>query len=405
MNLPLPESAFAAARVRFLAGLRAKAAETSRVVESYLAEPDAERFRESLRRHLHALSASARLFGLEKLGEHINLHIALLDTQNGNSVDAYRWRSLPVRYLDLVRDAHAQPEELQSGTFNNVASAEVSNAESVPDAKGAEIRTEDESSFSSSSLHSDARELGTYRTEDLSLDAELESVITVLIVDEPEASEQIKDALSDPRYEVVEAESPDEGLRMVRQLRPDVVFVHESVFSGEGPTAWQMLAADVDVARTPTIWLFDANAVFDADRARKAGAVAALQKPLHATSVERVVRRVTQSASSSEAARVLGELTLRELADRIADEIKRGVVRDAQGDSGRRRDSCADLVGHCAGASVGERAHVGCDSLWSNQHGSLVAFVVAHAPRGRRRDASAIQCTCTRESNRGDRRR
>src|SRR6185436_845005 len=100
MTAPAQESAFAAARVRFLAGLRAKAAETSRVVESYLAEPAVQRNKESLRRHLHALSASAHLFGLDKLGEHINAHIALLDTQDLERVDAYRWRSLPVRYLD-----------------------------------------------------------------------------------------------------------------------------------------------------------------------------------------------------------------------------------------------------------------------------------------------------------------
>src|SRR5262249_15019223 len=148
-----------------LAGLRAKSAETSRVVESFLAEPAAPRAKESLRRHLHALSASAQLFGFEKLGQHIAAHLALLDAQTGDNIDTYRWRSLPVRYLDLVRDSGVSVDEPSTGAF-----AKIQIPQPAPE------QLEDQPVSEPAPLPRLDRP-ASEPTVDLSLDGELESVI------------------------------------------------------------------------------------------------------------------------------------------------------------------------------------------------------------------------------------
>ncbi|RLB51712.1 MAG: hypothetical protein DRJ42_16345 [Deltaproteobacteria bacterium] len=324
------ETALGSARARFVEGLPRKAQELRGAVALLVATPDEDRPREELRRRLHALYASAQVFRIEALAGALKEAIGRLDAARGevrpvteDDLDALATlaATLPGLGGDLPEPpAEAEPEAPEEQEDPIADALEALEALDAPRPsvvlEGVEDLVPDEPPQDASPppARSPSRRPGP-----------LSTVLSVLVVDEVESQARIRELLPAEGFELVAASDPEAALRLARRSAPDVVLLEHGILEGEGSDFVSRLHSDPLTDFVPVVVLLPDGAANDLVAVSTPGAVETIGKPLDRDSLVRVLSRVT-GASASVSPPLTGSYTASELADRLADEIRRGIA-------------------------------------------------------------------------------
>ncbi|UJR80670.1 response regulator [Sandaracinus amylolyticus] len=364
------------ARARFVDGLPRKAGELRGSIALLAATPAEERPREELRRRLHALYASAQVFQIAPLTNALKDAIARLDRARdekrgleGADLDALA--SLAAT-LPLLGQAEPTPDLHDDEEHADV---EIPAAPRVPRAPAPRRNTLELAGAGTQpppALESEAppareserprplRERATtLRGLPAATDSEapppvvittrssppppvavpvtppsrgFQNVLSILVVDGAEWQARARAVLPAERFEVLGAADPEEALRLARSSAPDAVLVDHAVLSRGGVDLVRRLRDDPLTDFVPVIALAPAGATVDPIALRERGADEVLLKPFEAAALETTLARVTGEGGHGVAG-LAGEHTIEEVASRIADEVKRGLVESA--DRGR----------------------------------------------------------------------
>jgi two-component system, cell cycle response regulator DivK len=95
-------------------------------------------------------------------------------------------------------------------------------------------------------------------------------------------------------YEVIEAHDGEEGIRLTREERPDVVLMDISIPLVDGWEATQILKADPDTREIPIIALTAHALASDRAKAKEVGCDAYLAKPVEPRRVVEEVKRMIE---------------------------------------------------------------------------------------------------------------
>ncbi|AKF06725.1 response regulator [Sandaracinus amylolyticus] len=363
------------ARARFVDGLPRKAGELRGSIALLAATPAEERPREELRRRLHALYASAQVFQIAPLTNALKDAIARLDRARdekraleGADLDALASLAATLPLLGQAEptpDVHGDEEP---------ADVEIPAAPRVPRAPAPRRNTLELAGAATQPPPSDseappAREserprplrerATTLRGLPTATDVEsptpilitprssppppvavpappparaVQNVLSILVVDAAEWQARARAVLPAERFEVLGAADPEEALRLARSSAPDAVLVDHTVLSRTGVDLVRRLRDDPLTDFVPVIALAPASATVDPIALRERGADEVLLKPFDATALETTLARLTGEGGRGVAG-LAGEHTIEEVASRIADEVKRGLVESA--DRGR----------------------------------------------------------------------
>ncbi len=320
------QTALGVARARFVEGLPRKAREVRASLALLAGTPDEDRPREELRRRLHALYASAQVFRLEPLAAALRDALAGIDSVNesrrGFSQEELDRLATLAATLPALGDSDAQTETA-SVEMESVLPPPAELPTIVPEPqpekkKRTRKKKEEEPRASAAPKPKPKTQSG------------LETVLSVLVVDEPEQQARVRAALPPERFEVLTAADADEALRLARSSAPDLILADRAIVLRPGVDLIGKLRDDPLTDFVPVVLLLPAGAPLDPVAVREAGADDALVKPLDAQTVLATVERTTARMGPTGATTLTGDLTLEEVADRIAEEVKRGIVDAAE---------------------------------------------------------------------------
>lgn len=363
------------ARARFVDGLVRKAQELRGSLALLAATPSEERPREEMRRRLHALYASAQVFQLEALAGGLKDAIARLDLARDqkrplSDTDLDNLASLAVTLPALgAQGPRADPEVVsipsappppailraRSGrTLQSMPSV-------VPGPDPDELPPGAPPARKSAAPPAPPRVPAVPhpvpmppslapagREPDSSLPAQLAAsiradrgptfssrapVLSVLVLDAAEVQAKVRSLLSSERFEVLGAADPEQALRLARSSAPDVVLCDHAILVRAGADFVRRLREDPLTDFVPVVALLARGESVDAIAMRELGAADSLVKPLEAETLEPIVLRLGGGASPTMPGGLGGELTVEQIATRIAEEITRGLVDAA--DAGR----------------------------------------------------------------------
>ncbi|MCU0674060.1 MAG: response regulator [Myxococcota bacterium] len=159
-------------------------------------------------------------------------------------------------------------------------------------------------------------------------EAPLDTVVSVLVIDAVETQAAVREALPGERYELFGAGDAEAGLRLARTVAPDVVLVDVRALASV-PDLVVRLHADAATELVPVGVLLDESTPVDEEELRQRGVDAILHKPATPGAIRRLVDRLAVRERSGPSSEGLGEATVEEVADRIAREIRRGLVEAA----------------------------------------------------------------------------
>lgn len=317
------KTALGIARARFMDGLPRKAKELKGAVTLLVGTPGAERPREEMRRRLHALYASAQVFQEEDLAVALRDGIQRLDDAREQH------RPLHDEDLDVLVELASQLPSLGSGR-SGVASVTTRGQTKgravpppVPAAPPAPRAQEPQRVSKVSRPPVPGRPLSQPP-------AQPSEVISVMVVDDAEAEAQVRRALPLDQFEVIATHDPEEALRLARAAAPDVVLIgHESAAAGSELIG--RLRADPLTDFVPVILLWAADAVHDPALQAAVGADDSLRKPVDPPSLLRRIAALTASTGRfGGSLDSLHEGTVEQVADRVAREIRQGIVDSVQ---------------------------------------------------------------------------
>ncbi len=347
------------ARARFVEGLPRKAQELKGSVALLAGTPNEERPREELRRRLHALYASAQVFQLEKLVSALKEAIARLDGARDEKrglrdddldVLALLAATLPVLGAELPAEdaevvaiprAPALPSARGPGPRETLPQVIVApppgvSARPRPNAIGGRVPSKAptlQGVLGGTPGNALADELATSieaRAATLHAPAPpyapRAAVVSVLVCDGAEIQAKVRSLLPGERFEVLGAADPEEALRLARSSAPDVVLVARATIARAGSDFIRRLREDPLTDFVPVIVLFAPGDELDGVAARELGAEDVLGRPLTADVLERAVVRLAAVDSGLQGNLLSGDHTVEELAARIAEEIRRGLV-------------------------------------------------------------------------------
>lgn len=310
------QTALGVARARFVEGLPRKAREVRASLALLAGTPDEERPREELRRRLHALYASAQVFRIEPLAAALRDALAgidrVRDARRGFTQDELdQLATLAATLPALGRDAALEAPSIAPLSPTPLAApapAPVRAKPPPPPPRRAKAEAPQP--------HPKRKGVAT--------------IVSVLVVDDAEQQALVRAALPPDRFEMLGARDVDEALRLARSAAPDVVLADREIALAPGADLIVRLREDPLTDFVPVILLLRAGAPLDPIAVREAGADDALLKPLDPQLVLRTVERVVSLGGPAGASTLTGELTVEELAERLAEEVKRGIVEAAE---------------------------------------------------------------------------
>jgi CheY-like chemotaxis protein len=345
------------ARARFIDGLPRKAGELRGSIARLAGASGEERPREELRRRLHALYASAQVFQIAPLVHALKDAIARLDRArdenrplSGEDLDALASVAETLPLLGQAEGGSTPPTEEPTGAVpppapvpaetaepptstldalplstpalapTRTAEPEVASwpAEDAPQAAGAPAPRAKSASERPAPRHARG----------------LDPVVSVLVVDAAEWQARARAMLPAERFEVLGAADPEDALRLARSSAPDVVMADWNVLCRPDVDLVRRLRDDPLTDFIPVVALVPPGIDVDPISARDRGADEALRKPFDRADLEGTITRLTGRLSARGAlAGIAGEHTVAEVAERVADEIRRGLVEAA--DRGR----------------------------------------------------------------------
>ena len=115
----------------------------------------------------------------------------------------------------------------------------------------------------------------------------------ILIVEDNEKNRiLIRDILQHFGYETIEAENGEEGIRMAKEHRPDLILMDMQMPVMDGFKAIKALRADPGTEKIKIIAITSFSMKGDREKAIEAGADDYLSKPIDTRNLIKVVRRI-----------------------------------------------------------------------------------------------------------------
>jgi CheY-like chemotaxis protein len=337
------ETALGSARGRFNESLPRKAIELRGAMALLSETPGAEGPREDMRRRLHTLYASALVFRNDALAAVVKEGIERLDVARDqkralDDADLEQLTQLVRRLPELRGDTSAglvtpsqrpiSPSQRPSG-FSLAPPGSPSQSQSRPPRTltglapvGLPSAQPSLSAGSRSGSH-----MNYVKRAPL-----LQMVVHVLALDRHEELAQLRALLPNDSFELTVSQNVDEALACARAKAPDVVLAdRELALQGE---LVRRLRSDPLTDFVPVVLVQNRADAVDALALRSAGADEVLLRPLDTESLAQALGRVTGTLlEESTGLSRLGDATLEEVAQRVSEEIRRGIVESAE--SGR----------------------------------------------------------------------
>jgi CheY-like chemotaxis protein len=354
------------ARARFVDGLARKSQELRGSLALLAATPHEERPREELRRRLHALYASAQVFQLESLAAALKDGIVRLDqareeraSVSQDGLDSLASLAATLSLLGSQSPASdpaiviptAAPIPLVNRTSAPLAPppprstypgpAVVPTAVPLPErsiarpplvdnelqfGRAPEVRAPEPKAEPAPVLKQ--KLAGSILERPMAPRSARPPVVSVLVLDGAEVVSRARSILPSDRFEVLGAADPEEALRLARSSSPDVVLVDQSLLASKAEFV-RRLRDDPLTDFVPVVAL-SSEADFDPVRARELGALDAVKKPLEVGTLEPVLVRLGLGEGPRDPSGLGGDLTIEEIAGRVAEEIRRGLVESAE---------------------------------------------------------------------------
>jgi len=368
------ETALGSARGRFIESLPRKAIELRGAIALLSATPAAEGPREDMRRRLHTLYASALVFRNDVLAAAVKEGLELLDAARdekrslGNAdLDALTRlvKRLPELRGELPIATHTSASSTRPTSWSGAPQARNSaiplrdsrtltglapvGSPSSPPAQGSEpgasvppagsVRPSTSAAASSAAMPATSQPIGgamRAASTPAALGAQsshraplLQMVVHVLALARPEELLQLRSLLPAESFELTAAASLDQALSAARSHAPDVVLADRDL-AIDGDLI-RRLRSDPLTDFVPVVLVQSRVDAIDALTARDAGADDVLLRPLDTESVTRALGAVTGTLlEESTGLSRLGDATLDEVAERVAEEIRRGIVDAAE---------------------------------------------------------------------------
>ncbi|MEZ4326385.1 MAG: response regulator [Polyangiales bacterium] len=153
------------------------------------------------------------------------------------------------------------------------------------------------------------------------------SIVSALICTDADSETLIRAALPAEQFEVLVAANAEEATQLAWASAPDLILADATVCIGTNGLLAR-LRRDALTDFVPVVVLFQPGVPVDTIALREAGAVDSLRKPLHVKTILQTVHRVADLGEAATWA-PLGDLTVNDVAERIAEEIRRGLVLSA----------------------------------------------------------------------------
>jgi len=313
------ETALGAARSRFLEGLPKKAAEIRASVAVGAGAPENGPARDELRRRVHALHASALVFRVDDLAKLLDEAIVILDgyRRDGRPIDDEAIDRLMSVVGAVISAAPplSHPSDENRSTLPGVGGSDASRLS--PHEHPTRPGTVSTVSFGLMSPQPRASLIAPRPSKAPSID----TVLSVMLVG-PLAT-RLAAALPADRFEVSLAEARD-ALVAARHGAPDVIIAGDDVVSHVGTELVRALRGDPMTDLVPLL-LVTTNHELGRATARERGLDDVLTTSADARALAEKVARLAGLLPSTRGAE-LGSITLRDAAERMAEEIRRGLV-------------------------------------------------------------------------------
>ncbi|MDP9150081.1 MAG: hypothetical protein M3O36_09095, partial [Myxococcota bacterium] len=298
------------ARAVFVASIGRKVKDARELLGALEEDPSAKSPRDELRRRLHALGAGARLLRFDAMGRSIQEALALLDRAATSSPGGLREQE--GRFIAQVLD------DLPTLAWAETAARE-------PNHRGAEDS-----------------EAGRGPMP-----------VSVLVIGEESLADGLTEDTPDrPRaFECERTQEMQTALGLARAYAPDLMVVDTDL-----PGATELVEALLDDPLTepvPMVVVGTYRSPDDAARFIALGVARSLAKPLALELVRTTCEEILDAREGRTMRMTLGEPTLEQLADRLADELRRALIDSVDAPSRSRRvplGEGSDVLGALWGA-------------------------------------------------------
>lgn len=408
------DTALGIARTRFVEGLAKKSDELDKAIAEVRTAPGAGRARDELRRRLHTLYASSQVFHLNELAELLKGAIARIDRASDdaralNASELYELNALPARVAEfgpprqasipagvqrvqrlvqtltgmppsmatssslMPKSALAAPGVPSLGDIGAPAAPREPDVAPLAPPAPAQVPVASVGAPSRQSIAAIQPVKKAFRTNrpsgafdtrgrpqsDLApgsvapARAKVEAIVTsILVVDAEDVEGEIRRFLPTDHFEVLGARDVETGLRLARSTAPDIVLIDAQLALDADKEFIRRLRNDPLTDFVPVVLLLPPGMLVDSHAMRDLGADDAIAKPLQVATITRVLTRaMTVGVTNDEAFLEIGDATVAEVADRIAAEVRRGLLESMQ-------------TGHDIKVPVGEGASV-LAAVWS----------------------------------------
>jgi DNA-binding response OmpR family regulator len=402
------DTALGVARARFVEGLARKATELKGAVALLFAAPGSDRPREEMRRRLHALYASAQVFRIEPLADALRECIQRIDASRDQKralsqqdLDTLATLATTLPTLAVAVDGGQRPSVPPPTVVHEVEPPPIPRQVPAEDAYESEmtvrleraplpqaaprgvpvearkpvLETLSQASVSTTVARVQlekravpvSRGPGPLSAARAALPAGasgLGTVVSVLVLDGAESQAQVRGALPVDHYEVLASASPEEALRLARSSSPDVVLADQATLTRSGSDFIARLRNDPLTDFVPVIMLVPPGSPVDPIAARTLGADDAVGKPVDPQVLLRVIGSLLGVAGQGGGIEALGAATLEQIADRLALEIRSGLVGSVEsgGDVSVPLGDGAEVLAAAWSAIARVRAHVAARS-------------------------------------------
>ncbi|MGF1466189.1 MAG: response regulator [Sandaracinaceae bacterium] len=309
------QTALGVARARFVEGLERKAREVRASLALLSGSPDEPRALEELRRRLHALYASAQVFRLNPLASALKDALHRIDRirEGADRLEASDLEALTHLAAELPRLGDEPPEERRRRRRSSVVDLPIPDPTPIaPSSPPARTRS--------------SRRVPTPRPAEPSRTG-FDALISALVLAPTAEQAAVREALTPDRFEVRATVDPAEAMRLARTVAPDVIVADRALVAGNGHGFLSQLRADPLTDFLPVVLLLPEGAGLDPRAAQDAGADASVERPFQGPDLARTVARHSRALSAPVGPPTLsGDLTVAQVADRLADEFRHGLV-------------------------------------------------------------------------------
>ena len=123
---------------------------------------------------------------------------------------------------------------------------------------------------------------------------------TILVIEDNELNMKlVRGILSKTSYEMIEAVDAETGLLMVREHRPDLIFMDIQLPGLDGLSATNVIKSDESIKDIPVVALTSYAMQGDKEKALKAGCVGYITKPIDVKSFLKKIEKFTRTEQYS----------------------------------------------------------------------------------------------------------